>query len=593
MTAHNDLGNINLLFGNQQEDATQHALTHFSLAKQIADALMADDPDSLDARRDVSIACEYIGDTEFELGNWEQAETDYRDSLVVIQGYADNHQYQRDVIVSLAILAIIDRADVLSIPIVVNQRSFFLDDGNRPVLAGELRSDDLIASAVVLDLESECLRIAVSHFSNGSEHNTACFDLVFDGSIDLQQVRTFRQLNHKLNVSIGLIANIGNFYCIRCRGTDFDRAIVLPDLESQLGQTRNGDLRFGLSGNVQIARRVDSNDLRAKLNRQYGDGERCGLTAVQLGKAKTDRMRLRIVACLRDVHRNKLQSNRQVNHKVQIARDRCSAIGDDDLIVRLTFEVTKTRAGNGRSQLRSANVDSDRPFRLNAIIVDGAKYALRLSRLNGGDVERQWSRFVRTQIAHESFQLRFTAFVAKLSWDVGFQSHSSRDARASILYGHANLLGLANDDGSHRFDFQDQLGQRCYRANGSLGCKMNRRHATDFAFDFRNDLQMDRSFVSGSHFSKIPSQNAFGRWRDSRTGLRKSCAARNAIHNRHVVGWRVACVANGDNERRFFAYLDFLRRLLLDLQDRILRTIQITAPRLIADQLRASACAGE
>lgn len=93
MVANNELGMIFLHFGGPESGAaTQLALEHFELARQIAEGLAsAAGPDDLTAQQDLSIAWELVGDARIELGQLEQAGTAFQSALDVTRAVAVRH----------------------------------------------------------------------------------------------------------------------------------------------------------------------------------------------------------------------------------------------------------------------------------------------------------------------------------------------------------------------------------------------------------------------------------------------------------------------------------------------------------------------
>jgi tetratricopeptide (TPR) repeat protein len=78
------LGNVNLSLGN-----TQVALDAYQKFNEIAKTLAANDPQSAQAQRDLSVSYEKLGNVQLQIGNTEQALTTYEKSLAITKQLAD------------------------------------------------------------------------------------------------------------------------------------------------------------------------------------------------------------------------------------------------------------------------------------------------------------------------------------------------------------------------------------------------------------------------------------------------------------------------------------------------------------------------
>ena len=90
--AHNDIGMIYLTVGNaDSKNATQTAIQHFEIARDISKRVATELPNEIQPQRDISIALEHIGDAQVELGEYDHANEAYRESLAISVGTEKSH----------------------------------------------------------------------------------------------------------------------------------------------------------------------------------------------------------------------------------------------------------------------------------------------------------------------------------------------------------------------------------------------------------------------------------------------------------------------------------------------------------------------
>jgi serine/threonine protein kinase len=90
--AHSEIGMIYLTVGNtDSQNATQLAIQHFELSRDISRRVAADLPNEIQPQRDISIALEHIGDAQVELGELALANEAYRESLAISSEAEKNH----------------------------------------------------------------------------------------------------------------------------------------------------------------------------------------------------------------------------------------------------------------------------------------------------------------------------------------------------------------------------------------------------------------------------------------------------------------------------------------------------------------------
>ena len=90
--AHNDIGMIYLTVGNaDSKNATQTAIQHFEIARDISKRVATELPNEIQPQRDISIALEHIGDAQVELGEYDRANEAYRESLAISVGTEKSH----------------------------------------------------------------------------------------------------------------------------------------------------------------------------------------------------------------------------------------------------------------------------------------------------------------------------------------------------------------------------------------------------------------------------------------------------------------------------------------------------------------------
>ncbi len=90
--AHNEIGMIYLNVGNtDSKNATQTAIQHFEMARDISKRVAAELPNEIQPQRDISIALEHIGDAQVELGELDRANEAYRESLAISSEVEKSH----------------------------------------------------------------------------------------------------------------------------------------------------------------------------------------------------------------------------------------------------------------------------------------------------------------------------------------------------------------------------------------------------------------------------------------------------------------------------------------------------------------------